>query len=106
MNCAESVETLSIASCVRAIRHTLAAYVKSHILVVDEVGHLAYGDGAVNALFHVVNKRRIRRRAMIFTTNKHPKRWGPVLHDEDLADAIVAACYDSTPLSANETPSE
>ena len=26
---------------------------------------------------------------MIFTTNKHPKRWGPELHDDDLADAIV-----------------
>ena len=26
---------------------------------------------------------------MIFTTNKHPKHWGTVLHDEDLAEAIV-----------------
>jgi hypothetical protein len=26
---------------------------------------------------------------MIFTTNKHPKRWGQALHDDDLAEAIV-----------------
>jgi hypothetical protein len=26
---------------------------------------------------------------MIFTTHKNPKRWGPVLHDDGLADAIV-----------------
>ena len=26
---------------------------------------------------------------MILTTNKNPKRWGQVLHDDDLADAIV-----------------
>src|SRR5579862_6842993 len=26
---------------------------------------------------------------MIFTTNKDPKRWGGVLHDDDLAEAIV-----------------
>lgn len=26
---------------------------------------------------------------MVLTTNKHPKRWGEVLHDDDLADAIV-----------------
>ena len=26
---------------------------------------------------------------MIFTTNKHPKRWGEALHDDDLAEAIV-----------------
>jgi hypothetical protein len=26
---------------------------------------------------------------MVFTTNKVPRRWGKVLHDEDLAEAIV-----------------
>jgi hypothetical protein len=62
--------------------HTLFA-------VVDEVGYLAYGDDAANVLYHVVNDRHIRRRAMIFATNKHPRRWGAVLHDDDLADAIV-----------------
>ncbi|MEZ4226989.1 MAG: ATP-binding protein [Polyangiaceae bacterium] len=49
----------------------------------------SYGADAANVLYHVVNERHIRRRAMVFTTNKHPKRWGDVLHDDDLADAIV-----------------
>ena len=71
------------------MREALARYMKPHVLVVDEVGYLAYGDDAANVLYHVVNDRHIRRRAMIFTTNKHPKRWGDVLHDDDLADAIV-----------------
>jgi len=31
----------------------------------------------------------LRRRSMVFTTNKHPQQWGAVLHDEDLAAAIV-----------------
>lgn len=62
---------------------------KPHVLVVDEVGYLAYGDDAANVLYHVVNDRHIRGRSMIFTTNKHPRRWGAVLHDDDLADAIV-----------------
>lgn len=53
------------------------------------MGYLAYGDDAANVLFHVVNERHIRRRSMIFTTNKHPKGWGPMLHDNDLAEAIV-----------------
>jgi|GEM_PF-2591536 len=66
-----------------------AYYVRPHVLVVDEVGYLTYGDEAANVLYHVVNDRPIRRRAMIFTTNKHPKHWGHVLHDEDLAEAIV-----------------
>jgi hypothetical protein len=40
-------------------------------------------------LFHVVNERHRRKRAMIFTTNKSLKSWGGVLHDEDLAQAII-----------------
>ena len=40
-------------------------------------------------LFHVVNERHRRKRAMIFTTNKSLKAWGQVLHDEDLAQAII-----------------
>src|SRR5678815_1889102 len=42
-----------------------------------------------SVLYHVVNDRHIRRRSIVFTTNKHPKRWGSVLHDDDLAEAIV-----------------
>ena len=40
-------------------------------------------------LFHVVNDRHRRRRSMIFTTNKPTSAWGRVLHDDDLAQAIV-----------------
>lgn len=40
-------------------------------------------------LFHVVNDRHRKKRAMIFTTNKPLTAWGRVLHDEDLAHAIV-----------------
>ena len=86
---ADLIEDLSAASRDGALRGALARYVKPDVLVVDEVGYLTYGDDAANVLFHVVNERHIRRRAMVFTTNKPPKRWGDVLHDEDLADAIV-----------------
>jgi hypothetical protein len=71
------------------LRDSLATYLRPHVLIVDEVGYLAYGSEAANVLFHVVNDRHIRKRAMVFTTNKDPKTWGAVLHDEDLADAIV-----------------
>jgi DNA replication protein DnaC len=86
---AELIDHLSTASREGDMRDALATYVKPHVLVVDEVGYLAYGADAANVLYHVVNDRHIRRRAMIFTTNKNPKRWGDVLHDDDLADAIV-----------------
>ncbi len=86
---AQLIEELSSASREGKLREALARYMKPHVLVVDEVGYLAYGDDAANVLYHVVNDRHIRGRSMIFTTNKHPKRWGGVLHDDDLADAIV-----------------
>jgi len=57
--------------------------------VVDEVGYLTYGPAAANVLFHVVNDRHLRKRPMIFTTNKPLSEWGKVLHDEDLAAAIL-----------------
>jgi len=86
---AELIDDLSSSSRDGRMREALAKYVRPHVLVVDEVGYLAYGDDAANVLYHVVNDRHIRRRAMLFTTNKHPKRWGEALHDDDLAEAII-----------------
>ena len=86
---AELIDDLSSAGRDGKLRERLAVYMRPHVLVVDEVGYLAYGDDAANVLYHVVNDRHIRRRSIVFTTNKHPKRWGSVLHDDDLAEAIV-----------------
>src|SRR5438128_8870223 len=55
----------------------------------EEEGSLTYGTDAANMLFHVVNDRHRKKRAMIFTTNKPLAGWGHVLHDEDLAHAIL-----------------
>jgi DNA replication protein DnaC len=83
------IEELSVASRQGRLREAVAAYTHPHVLVVDEVGYLAYGDDAANVLFHVVNERRLKRRPMIFTTNKPLDAWGQVLHDKELAAAIV-----------------
>ncbi len=67
----------------------LTAFVEPHVLVVDELGYLSYGPDAANVLFQVVDQRYLKRRPMVFTSNKEPQDWGAVLHDPDLADAIV-----------------
>lgn len=54
-----------------------------HVLVIDEVVYLRYG------LYRVVTKRHQAKRLMLFTSNKHSDPWGAVLHDDDLAAAIV-----------------
>jgi DNA replication protein DnaC len=86
---AELIDDLSAASAEGRLRDALAAYVHPQVLVVDEVGYLAYGNDAANVLFNVVNERHLQRRSMVFTTNKPLKQWGRVLHDEDLGEAIV-----------------
>lgn len=73
---AELIDHLSAASREGRMREALSVYVRPHVLVVDELGDLAYGDDAANVRYHVVNDRHVPRRAMIFTTNKHTKRWG------------------------------
>src|SRR5256885_6401883 len=40
-------------------------------------------------MFQVVNERYLHHRPMIFTTNKSLGAWGLVLHDPDLAEAII-----------------
>jgi len=86
----ELIDDLSSASRGGTFRDALHGYTHPHVLVVDEVGYLSYGPDAANVLFHVVNDRHISKRPMIFTTNKSPlTAWGAVLHDDDLAAAIV-----------------
>lgn len=86
---AELIDDLSAAFRSGRLADVLARYVHPSVIVVDEVGYLTYGTDAANMLFHVVNDRHRKKRAMIFTTNKPLTAWGSVLHDEDLAHAIV-----------------
>lgn len=83
------IDDLARASRDGRMREALALYTHPHVLVIDEVGYLTYGTEAANVLFHVVNDRHLKRRPMIFTTNKSLRSWGRVLHDEDLAQAII-----------------
>jgi len=83
------IDDLSAAFRAGELAHGLPTYTHPAVLVVDEVGYLTYGTDAANMLFHVVNERHRRHRPMIVTTNKSLKAWGRVLHDEDLAQAII-----------------
>ena len=86
---AELIDHLSAAFRSGRLADALATYIQPGVLIVDEVGYLTYGTDAANMLFHVVNDRHRKKRAMIFTTNKALTAWGRVLHDDDLAHAIV-----------------
>ena len=83
------IEELSEASARGRLGEAMAPYVHAHVLVIDELGYLTYPQDAANVLFQVVNQRYLKRRAMVFTTNKPLAAWSRVLHDADLAEAII-----------------
>ena len=100
------IESLSVASRQGRLQEQLAHYLQPHVLVIDEVGYLSYGPDAANVLFHIVNERHQRRRPMLFTTNKPPlTAWGEVLHDHDLAEAIVDRVLENVRLLLLDGPS-
>jgi DNA replication protein DnaC len=100
------IEELSQASSDRKLHEALVHYIQPHVLVIDEVGYLSYGPDAANVLFHVVNERHKRGRPMLFTTNKSPlTAWGDVLHDHDLAEAIVDRVLEKGRLIVVDGPS-
>lgn len=91
---AELIEHLAVAADNGEFHKHLGRYVAPHVLVIDEVGYLTLRKDAANVLFHVVNARYLKRRPILFTTNKPLTEWGRVLHDPDLAAAIIDRVLD------------
>jgi len=86
---ADLINELELATREGRLREALVKFTHPHVLVIDEVGYLVHPADAANVLFQVVNERYLKRRPMIFTTNKPVEAWGKVLHDPDLAEAIL-----------------
>jgi DNA replication protein DnaC len=85
----ELISDLSSAALNGALDTALEPYVHPHVLVIDELGYQSYAPDAANVLFRVVSLRHLKRRPMIVTTNKPLASLGQVLHDGDLAEAIL-----------------
>jgi DNA replication protein DnaC len=83
------IDELHAASLGGTLRDAIAQYVQPHVLVVDELGYLQCADDAANVLYGVVDQRCTKRRPIVFTTNKSLRQWGEVLHDLDLAEALL-----------------
>jgi DNA replication protein DnaC len=83
------IDDLSEASARGKLREALANYLHPDVLVIDELGYLTYPQDAANVLFQVVNQRYLKNKAMVVTTNKPLAAWADVLHDADLAEAII-----------------
>ncbi len=86
---ADLIDHLSGAAREGKRRHLLPTSPHVDVLVIDEVGSLSDGPDAANLLVQVVNDRSLHRRPLLFTTNKPLGAWGRVLHDADLAEALL-----------------
>lgn len=85
----ELIDELHAASLQGRLREATAMYVAPAVLVVDEVGYLHHADDAANVLYGVIDQRCRKRRPIVFTTNKPLSEWGRVLHDDELAEALL-----------------
>lgn len=85
----ELIGTLSRAAREGHLEEALEPYIHPHVLVIDELGYQSYAADAANVLFRVVSLRHLKRRSTIVTTNKPLAALGQVLHDADLAEAIL-----------------
>lgn len=57
--------------------------------MLDEIGYLAHAADAANVRYRVVNERYLRQLPILVTTNTPLAARGHVLHDGDLAEAII-----------------
>jgi DNA replication protein DnaC len=85
----ELIGALSTAAHRGQLEEALEPYVHPHVLVIDELGYQSYAADAANVLFRVVSHRHLKQRSTIVTTNKPLAALGQVLHDADLAEAIL-----------------
>ncbi len=85
----ELIGELSNAAERGGLDEALAPYVHPHVLIIDELGYLTHAPDAANALYRVVNERYLKHRPIVLTTNKPLAALGQVLHDGDLAEAIL-----------------
>jgi len=83
------IDELAAAVRTGTFRETTAAHLQPHVLVIDEVGYLHHADSAANVLYGVIDQRCLRRKPIVFTTNKKLSHWGIVLHDPQLAEALL-----------------
>ena len=67
----------------------------------DELGYQSYALNAANVLYRVVNDRYLKRRLIIVTTNKPLAALGQLLHDGDLAAAILDRLLERGPTTSS-----
>jgi DNA replication protein DnaC len=72
----------------RALERRLRAYVKPRLMLIDELGYLAYDNRAADLLFQVIN-RRYERGSLLITTNLAFKAWHTIFPNAACVTALL-----------------
>jgi DNA replication protein DnaC len=72
----------------RALERRLRYYAKIGLLVLDEVGYLAFDNRNADLLFQVVN-RRYEKKSLVMTTNLAFNDWGTIFPNAACAHALI-----------------
>jgi len=79
-----------------ALHRTYRRYTSPGVLIVDELGYVAYGNRHADVLFEVVNRRYEAGRPIIVTTNRAFTDWGTLFPNATcvvpLVDRLVHHC--------------
>lgn len=82
------VRKLRAADAAGDLGRQLRGYLRTAILVIDEVGYLPLNRHDANLVFQIV-ARRYEKGSIIITSNKAFSEWGQVFTDDVLATAIL-----------------
>lgn len=72
----------------RSLERRLRHYAKQSLLVLDEVGYLAFDNRNADLLFQVVS-RRYERKSLVLTTNLAFKDWATIFPNATCATALI-----------------
>lgn len=86
---AHLIDDLVGAAAAGRLREAVEPFIAAKCLIIDEIGYLPHADEAANVLYQIIDARYLLRRPCILTTNKPLRKWGDVLHDRDLAEALL-----------------
>ena len=71
-----------------ALRRRLNRYVRPSLLLIDEIGYLAYGNRHADLLFEIVS-RRYDQKATVVTTNRPFAEWGELFPNASCVVSLV-----------------
>lgn len=88
LTASEMLNTLAEQDSATGLQRKLAGFTRPHLLLIDEIGYLAYDTRHADLLFEIVS-RRYERRPTLITTNKPFSEWGEVFPNATCVVTIV-----------------